>query len=62
MYHNPLLEFITYNDYLTLLLLLIPWAIGISVVLAVLIEKYWSWVWKGMEEEARYFYVKFSKW
>jgi len=41
---------------------LVPWAIGISLVVGEIINYFWSKLWKGMDEEKRYMWIKVAKW
>jgi hypothetical protein len=43
-------------------LLIFPWFFGSAVMLTILHNKYSNWLWKGMDAEKRYFYIKASKW
>ncbi len=62
MITKTLLEFISYNDWPLLLIVAIPWFLGIGIILDILVTIYTSWLWKGIDDEDRYFYIKASKW
>lgn len=57
-----LIELITYNGVTFVLFVLIPWALGIAIVLDIFFLYFWNKLWKGMEEEKRYMYIKIAKW
>ena len=57
-----LIELITYNGVTFVLFVLIPWALGIAIVLDIFFLYFWNKLWKGMEEEKRYMYIKVAKW
>jgi hypothetical protein len=62
MITKTLLEFIAYNDWPLLLMIAIPWLLGVSVILDIIGTIYTSWLFNGIEDEDRYFYIKVSKW
>jgi hypothetical protein len=62
MITKTLLEFITFNDWPLLLIVAIPWLLGVVIILDIIGTIYTSWLWKGIEDEDRYFYIKASKW
>ena len=57
-----LIELITYNGVTFVLFVLIPWALGIAIVLDIFFLYFWNKLWKGMEEKKRYMYIKIAKW
>ena len=57
-----LIELITYNGVTFVLFVLIPWALGIAIVLDIFFLYFWNKLWKGMEKEKRYMYIKVAKW
>jgi hypothetical protein len=55
-------DIVRYHDWLTLAIVFIPWSIGISVVIGLIVETYWSWLWKGMDDEKRYETIRVARW
>jgi hypothetical protein len=53
-----LTEFIQYNGLLTAMLFMIPWVLGVCVLIestvVKLIKLYWNDLWKGMNDNKRY--------
>ena len=62
MITKTLLEFISFNDWPLLFIVAIPWLLGVAIILDIIGTIYTSWLWKGIEDEDRYFYIKASKW
>jgi hypothetical protein len=47
---------------LSIFLFLIPWAMGVVLIINIIVEGYRTWLWKGMDKEARYEWIKICKW
>lgn len=62
MITKTILEFISFNDWPLLLIVAIPWLLGVAIIIDIICTMYTSWLWKGLEDEDRYFYIKASKW
>ena len=58
MYQRFITEFFQYNDYITLITILVPWFIGAGVILDIawrnIVIRYWNNLWRGMDKEVRY--------
>lgn len=39
-----------------------PWAVGISYLFAKAVTWYENWLWKGMNDEKRFTYIKVPRW
>jgi len=50
------------DNFTIIMFYFIPWLIGISVILGVIMELFSMWLWSGMDEEKRYEWLKISKW
>ena len=55
-------EIIRYHDWLTLAIVFIPWSIGVSLIISLIANAYWSWLWKGMDDEKRYETIRVARW
>ena len=55
-------EIVQYHPILTLVLTIGPWSLGVSLIIALIINAYRDWLWKGMDEERRYYEIKVAKW
>jgi hypothetical protein len=40
----------------------IPWSIGVSLIISLIANAYWSWLWKGMDDEKRYETIRVARW
>jgi len=43
-------------------LFILPWLLGLAVICAIILTLYSNWLWKGMDNEDRYYYIKQAKW
>ncbi len=57
-----MIDIIRYHDWLTLLIVFIPWSIGISVIIGLIVEAYWNWLFDEMGKERRYETIKVARW
>jgi hypothetical protein len=55
-------EFVELHPWWTIAALVIPWCWAVGVWIGLLIRAYWRNLWKGMDEEKRYEYVKVARW
>jgi len=50
------------HELILFIIAIFPWFFGLAMILTLIHEKYSNWLWKGMDSEKRYFYIKASKW
>jgi len=57
-------EFLQYNDWLTIGLIVIPWIVGLVIILDNILVKpiqwYWNNLWKGMNDTKRYKVITYT--
>lgn len=51
-----------YHPVITLAIMVIPWCWAVGVWVGLLILAYRKWLWKGMDKEDRFEYIKVAKW
>jgi hypothetical protein len=50
------------DSALLIVFVVLPMLIGYSVTVAYLWTKYFNWLWKDMDEQKRYMYIKVRRW
>jgi hypothetical protein len=65
MHIITLIKFLITLDIFELFLFcffILPWLLGLAVICAIILTLYSNWLWKGMDNEDRYYYIKQAKW
>lgn len=57
-----IIDFMLYYEVFTLTIVLIPWALGVSIIFLKIVYRYFNWLLDGMETEKRFYWIKMSKW
>lgn len=57
-----LIDFMLYWEFITAAIVLIPWALGVSIIFLKVMYTYRNWIWEGMDGEKRFYWVKVGKW
>ena len=55
-------EFIEFHPFVTIALIAGPWCWAVGYWVGLIIQAYTNWLWKGMDKEERYEYIKVAKW